>query len=197
VGFSHPTVETARHTDIARYVEFAQAAQSFLRSKGLAQWVPAAHPAFLPNLAAKVERHSLRKVSHREDAIAFFDFSFVPGAWWSGRDGMAGYISGIVVARASRGLGIGSFILESAEAEVRDHGAHYLRLDCHAGNDWLCEYYRSKGFAEVARVEQHPAISALCIRRSFACNHVTAQRTGLGYVTCGRPVHDDAVRHRR
>jgi len=149
-------VETASRTDIPRYAELAQAAQAFLRSKGLAQWVPAAHPAFLPNLAAKVERLSLCKVSRGKDAIAFFDFSFEPGEWWSGRVGMAGYLSGIVVARASRGLGIGSFILEFAEAKARGRGAQYLRLDCHAGNNWLCEYYRAHGFAEVARVEQHP-----------------------------------------
>src|SRR3954469_17738749 len=115
---SEPSVEIAGHADIPKYVELAQAAQSFLRSKGLAQWVPAAHSAFLPNLAAKVERRSLRKISHGKDAIAFFDFSFEPSEWWSGRAGMAGYISGIVVARASRGLGVGSFILECAKAKV-------------------------------------------------------------------------------
>lgn len=153
---NEPTIKTASQTDIPKYVELAQAAQSFLRLRGLTQWVPAAHPGFLPNLEAKVERRSLHKVSHRQDAIAFFDFSFEPSEWWSGHAGRAGYLSGIVVARASRGLGVGSFILEWAEAKVRDQGAHYLRLDCHAGNDWLCEYYRSKGFAEVARVEQHP-----------------------------------------
>ncbi len=153
---SQPTVETASQTDIPTYVELAQAAQAFVRSKGLAQWVPAAHSAFLSNLAAKVERRSLCKVSQGKYAIAFFDFSFEPSEWWSGRAGMAGYISGIIVARASRGLGVGSFILECADAKVRDGAANYLRLDCHAGNDWLCAYYRSKGFAEVARVEQHP-----------------------------------------
>jgi GNAT superfamily N-acetyltransferase len=153
---NEPMVEIAGQTDVPRYVELAQAAQAFLRSKGLAQWVPAAHPAFLPNLTAKAERRSLRKVSQGKDAIAFFDFSFEPSEWWSGRTAMAGYISGIVVARANRGLGVGSFILEWVEARVCDREARYLRLDCHAGNDWLCEYYRSKGFAEVALVEQHP-----------------------------------------
>jgi GNAT superfamily N-acetyltransferase len=166
------TVETASRTDIAAYVELAQTAQAFLRSEGLAQWVPAAHPAFLPNVAAKIERGSLRKVSHREGAIAFFDFSFEPSQWWCGRAGTAGYISGIVVARASRGLGVGSFILDYVEAKVRDRGACYLRLDCHAANDWLCEYYRSKGFAEVARVEQHPgyfgALYQKLIKRALA-----------------------------
>jgi GNAT superfamily N-acetyltransferase len=91
-----------------------------------------------------------------KDAIAFFDFSFEPGEWWSGRTAMAGYISGIVVARESRGSGVGSVILGWAEARVRDRGARNLRLDCHAGNGWLCEYCQSNGFAEVARVKQHP-----------------------------------------
>lgn len=150
------TVETATQTDIPKYVELAQDAQAFIRSKGLAQWVPAAHMPFLPKLTAKVERLSLHKVSDGNDAIAFFDFSFDPSEWWSRRAGSAGYISGIVVARASRGLGVGASILGYAEAKVRDEGAQYLRLDCHAENSWLCEYYRLRGFNEVARVEQHP-----------------------------------------
>ena len=126
------TVEIANQTDIAKYVELAQAAQTFIRSKGLAQWVPAAHTAFLPSIARKVETRSLHKVSHGNDTIAFFDFSFDPSEWWYGRTGAAAYISGIVVARASRGRGVGSFILEYAEEKARGGGAHYLRLDCHA-----------------------------------------------------------------
>src|SRR4051812_9392142 len=123
-----PTIETAREIDIPTYVELAQAAQAFVRSRGLEQWVPAAHPAFLPNLIARVTRHSLHKVSRGEDTMAFFDFSFEPSEWWSGRAGTAGYISGIVVARASRGLGVGRLVLACAEAKVRERGAQYLRL---------------------------------------------------------------------
>src|SRR6478609_8315337 len=113
-----PIVQSARASDIARNVELAQAAQAFLRSKGLSQWVPAAHRAFLPDVVAKVERGSLYKVCDGRDAIAFFDFSFEPSEWWSGRPGPAGYISGIVVARSSRGLGIGSFILKYSSAKA-------------------------------------------------------------------------------
>ena len=155
-GTDTPKVEVANREDIARYVEMAQAAQAFIRSKGLAQWVPAAHPAFLPNIAAKVERRSLHKCSHRNGTIAFFDFSFDPSPWWSGRAGLAGYISGIVVARPSTGRGVGTLILQWAEETARDGGAQYLRLDCHAENRWLCDYYRSKGFTELVRVEQYP-----------------------------------------
>jgi GNAT superfamily N-acetyltransferase len=165
---NEPTVETASQSDIPKYVELAEIAQGFLVSKGLAQWVPAAHPEFLPNLTAKVEKRSLHRVSQGKDAVAFFDFTFEPSRWWSGRAANAGYISGIVVARANRGLSVGSFILEWAEARACDNGARYLRLDCHAGNDWLCEYYRSKGFAEVARVEQHPGYFGVLSQKTLS-----------------------------
>lgn len=151
-----PRVELADRADIARYVELAQDAQCLVRSKGLTQWVPAAHAGFLPKIEARVERRSLYKVLDEREAIGFFDFSFDATEWWSGRGDSAGYISGIVVARAGSGRGVGSFILRYAEEIAREGGAHCLRLDCHAENTWLCEYYRSKGFAEVARLEQHP-----------------------------------------
>jgi len=127
-----PIVQIASASDIAVYVELAEAAQAFLRSKGLSQWVPAAHPAFLPDLVAKVERGSLSKVCDGRDAIAFFDFSFEPRSWdWLCHP-------------------------QVSSANAREAGAEFLRLDCHAENDWLCEYYRSQGFTEVASLEQHP-----------------------------------------
>jgi GNAT superfamily N-acetyltransferase len=163
-----PTVEIAGHTDIPRYVELAQAAQAFVRSKGLAQWVHAAHPAFLPNITAKAERCSLRKVSQGKGAIAFFDFSFEPGEWWSGRAAIAGYISGMVVARANRGLGVGSFILEWAEARVRDREARYLRLDCHAGKTGLASTTALKDSPRWHASNSIRVISVLSIRSSFS-----------------------------
>jgi prepilin-type processing-associated H-X9-DG protein len=119
-----------------------------------------------PEFGGPVERRSLHKVFHSDDIIAFFDFSLEPSEWWSGRAGVAGYISGIVVARASRGRGVGTFIPDYAEEKARDGGANYLRLDCHAENRWLCEYYRTKGFIELTRIEQHPGyIGALYEKR--------------------------------
>ncbi len=59
-------IEIAADTDIPQYVELARAAQAFLVSKGLRQWVPAAHAAFLPSVRAKVAMRSLHKVSHGE-----------------------------------------------------------------------------------------------------------------------------------
>lgn len=161
-------VAICTQADIATYVELAQAAQVFLRSRGLEQWVPAAHPDFLPSIVMRVERHSLHKVSEGDNTLAFFDFSFKPSEWWSSSAEMAGYISGIVVARESSGCGVGTFVVNWAEQKARAGGAQYLRLDCHADNSWLCEYYRSKGFIEVARIEQYPgyvgAIYQKCVR---------------------------------
>jgi ribosomal protein S18 acetylase RimI-like enzyme len=161
-------VAVAETTDIPRYVELAKVAQEFLHSQGLTQWVPAAHPGFLPSIEAKVERRSLHKVTIGSESVAFFDFSFHASEWWPDRIERAGYISGIVVARSSRGQGIGSILLQWAEARVRDGDAPYLRLDCHAENRWLCDYYRAKGFSEVARIEQYPGYIGALFQKTVA-----------------------------
>jgi len=123
------------------------------------------------------ERRSFRKVSQGKDAIAFFDFSFEPSEWWSGRAAIIGYISGIVVAGASRGFGVGSFILGWVEARVRDHGARYLRLDCHAENDCSARITGQKDLLRWPALNSNRAISVFSIKSSLFLNHVKVELT--------------------
>ena len=39
---------------------------------------------------------------------------------------------------------------------VQAESAGRVRLDCHAGNPWLCRYYEAHGFALRGRIEPHP-----------------------------------------
>jgi ribosomal protein S18 acetylase RimI-like enzyme len=150
-----PEVAFAALEDLEAYARLAGDAQSFLASKGLAQWVPAAHAAFMPELCAKAEARTLRKVMMGEEVAAFFDFSLSGGQWWND-ERAAAYLSGIVVARLHSHQGVGDFILEWCSSTAVQGGAEALRLDCHAGNAWLCEYYRSRGFRKICTIEQHP-----------------------------------------
>ena len=156
-------VDVATLLDIDAYVALATEAQEFLRSKNLAQWVPAAHPAHLPELRKKIANAALHKVTIADEGVAFFDLSFA-SPWW--RDGRpAAYVSGIVVSRSHRGHALGRFILDWCCASAAAAKVRVLRLDCHAGNQWLCAYYRDYGFEEVARVEQHPGYVGVLFER--------------------------------
>ena len=62
--------------------------------------------------------------------------------------------------------GVGGFILQWSLAEAGRRGRRFVRLDCHAGNPWLCGYYESHGFTFRGRVEQHPGYIGCLYQRA-------------------------------
>jgi GNAT superfamily N-acetyltransferase len=146
----------ALHDDLPTHVAFAREAQAFLRDRGLAQWVPAAHPPHLPRLAQQVDRGELLRLDLDGVPVAFFALSQDASEWWPADGVRAAYVSGIVVDRARRGMGLGGIVLRRARDWARRYECVALRLDCHAGNDWLCPHDRERGFVDVGRVPQHP-----------------------------------------
>lgn len=112
-----------------------------------------------------IATETLHKVLVADKAVAFFDLAF-SSKWW--RDGTsAAYVSSIVVSRSSKGLALGTFILDWCRSTASAAGARVLRLDCHAGNPWLCGYYCDYGFEEVGRVEQHPGYVGVLFERKL------------------------------
>lgn len=56
------------------------------------------------------------------------------------------YLEAFTTARLQRASGLGRALLQWAEAYTLERGRVVLRLDCWAGNQALCEYYRAAGF---------------------------------------------------
>jgi GNAT superfamily N-acetyltransferase len=157
-------VRLARPEDVATYAALGRAAQALLWFRGLAQYVPAAHDEYAAAIRSKVERSTLYVVGD-EAAIGFFSLEPAPSPWWPTDGELALYLSGMVVSPQARGRGVGGFILQWCLAEARRLGCRFVRLDCHAGNPWLCAYYESHGFLLQGRVEQHPGYMGCLYQR--------------------------------
>ena len=56
------------------------------------------------------------------------------------------YLEAFTTTRILQGSGLGRTLLQWAEAYTLERGKAVLRLDCWAGNQTLCEYYRAAGF---------------------------------------------------
>jgi GNAT superfamily N-acetyltransferase len=149
-------VQPAQARDIPIYTALARAAQAWLRSRGLAQFVPAAHDGYAEALRVRVEAGSLHLVRDGAVTLGFFDVDRSPSTWWPADNESALYLAGMVVGEVARGRGVGDFILEWSVAEAVRLGCCYVRLDCHADNTWLCRYYEARKFECQGRVEQHP-----------------------------------------
>ena len=142
--------------DVDTYVDLGRAAQAWLRSRGLEQYVPAAHDEYADAIRARAEAGTLYAVHDGGAAVAFFSLDPSPSPWWPADGEPALYLAGMVVGRPARGRGIGGRIIRWCAAEAERRGCRFVRLDCHAGNPWLCQYYESHGFILRGRLEQHP-----------------------------------------
>jgi GNAT superfamily N-acetyltransferase len=149
-------VRSAGLEDVANYAALGRASQAWLRSRGLGQYIPAAHEEYAAAIRSKVESGTLYVVQVDEEAVGFFSLDVSPSPWWSPDGTPALYLAGMVVSRSARGRGIGSFVIEWCVAEAARLGYRYVRLDCHAGNPWLCQYYEAHGFQLRGQIEQHP-----------------------------------------
>jgi GNAT superfamily N-acetyltransferase len=142
--------------DVVKYVALGRAAQAWLRSRGLSQYVPAAHDDYTPAIQLRIESGTLFAVQDGGETFGYFSLDASPSPWWPADATGALYLAGMVVARYARNRGTGSFIIEWSVTEAARCGFKCLRLDCHAGNPWLCRYYEAHAFQLRGQVEQHP-----------------------------------------
>jgi GNAT superfamily N-acetyltransferase len=178
-------VRAAAIDDVATYVALGQVAQAWLKSRGLGQYVPAAHPEYAAVIRSRVASGILLTVRDAGQAVGYFSLDRIPTPWWPSDGVPALYLAGMVVAPSARGRGVGRFIIRWCAAEAARRGCSAVRLDCHAGNPWLCRYYESHGFVLRGRVEQHPGYDG--------CLYQLAVAPGGGHADAA-PEHPPGVR---
>jgi phenylacetate-CoA ligase len=152
---NEPMILGADISDIDTYVRLAADAQQFLRSRGLGQWVPAAHASYRDQLERQFAAGVVFKVVIDHSPVAFFVVTDQPSPWWAADGRRALYLSGIVVSRAMRGRSIGRQVIAWVKDRAIRLDVAAVRLDCHAENRWLCSYYEQAEFQEVGRVRQY------------------------------------------
>ncbi len=160
-------VRPARREDLAAYVAMARMAQASLMARGLAQHVPAAHPDDDAYVRARIADASLHAVWQEGRAVAFFVLEAAPSRWWPADGAPALYLAGLVVSRDGALRGRGDAILAWCLVAVRRSHRNALRLDCHAGNPWLCAWYEARGFVARGYVEQHPGYEGCLYERNL------------------------------
>lgn len=149
-------VRPASPEDVGTYTALGRAAQAWLRSRGLGQYVPAAHDEYAAAIRSRVESGTLYVIRDSGPPVGFFSLDPAPSPWWPADGVSAMYLAGMVVAPLARGRGVGSHIIGWCVTEAGRCGCRFVRLDCHAGNPWLCGYYEFHEFSLRGLVEQHP-----------------------------------------
>jgi GNAT superfamily N-acetyltransferase len=158
---------TAGVEEVATYAAFGRAAQAWLRSRGLGQYVPAAHQEYADAIRARAEAGTLYAVRAGGTSVGFFSLESVPSPWWPADGEAALYLAGMIVSPAARGLGVGDHVIQWCVTEAGRRGCRFVRLDCHAGNPWLCGYYEAREFLLQGQIEQHPGYVGCLYQREI------------------------------
>src|SRR5262249_23687483 len=100
-------VHPATPEDINTYTPLARASHAWLRSRGLKQYVPAAHDEYAAAIQARVAAGTLHTVAEGGTAVGFFNLDPTPSPWWPTDGKRALYLAGMVVGQRVRGRGVG------------------------------------------------------------------------------------------
>lgn len=122
-------------------------AAKWLEGRGIQQWRPDWFT--VEDTAAAIGMGEMYAACEGDEVVGAFRLQWADSFFWGadeGQDGSAGYVHRLVVRRSHAGKGLGLRLLEEAEACSVAAGKEFLRLDCGAGNEALCAYYRQAGF---------------------------------------------------
>lgn len=148
--------QTARLDELPAYLAFSQAGADADSRQRTCAVPPGRHDEFADAMRRRIEAGSLVAVRSDADTVAFFNLEPLRSKWWPADDVQAIYLAGIVVSSEWSGRGIGSEILRWCVRKAARQGFQAVRLDCHAGNPWLRQYYESHGFTLRGFVAMHP-----------------------------------------
>lgn len=129
--------------DLEKIVALREEARAWLADNGIEQWkIP--YPPI--KIAQAIERGEAYLVYLGEESIGTIRLQWSDEMLWGKTADDAGYVHNLVVSRKFAGQGIGREMLKWAEETATKAGKRFLRLDCAANNEKLCNYYQRAGF---------------------------------------------------
>jgi GNAT superfamily N-acetyltransferase len=136
-------VRRAEPADVGEIVAMLSEAARWLLSRGIRQWPDPFPRDRVERLVCRGDVYLARLDG---EPVATLALQWADPLFWRERPDDAGFVHALAVRRSHGGLGLGSRLLDWAEAEVGACGREFLRLDCLTENDALRRYYEGQGF---------------------------------------------------
>jgi GNAT superfamily N-acetyltransferase len=90
-----------------------------------------------------------------DEVAGVLKFELDDTLYWPGfPEGEAAYVHKLVVCRRFVGTGFSEKMLDWAREKAAGLGLKYLRLDCEAARERLCEFYENYGFLREMNIER-------------------------------------------
>lgn len=153
----------AAPSQIGKGYQLLKSAALRLQSEGVDQWQYWLDPPAYKKewLKAGFDNGEYYFVCLEDQTIGLFRLSTSDLDYWGERHDKAYYLHSLVILPAFKGKSLGKKIVDYAEKLCYEDGAQYLRLDCHAGNPRLCQYYVDLGFSFVGQKQMPHSLNNL------------------------------------
>lgn len=148
----------AQPEDLVLGLSFLKEAAEAIKAKGLEQWNIWLDP--VPEKIQWVEEgfknHEFYFVKNADgQRIGMYRLSRIDLLYWGELNDNAAYVHSLVVRKGFAGKDLGKTIIKDIQNCLVSEGTFLLRLDCNAGNAWLCAYYEQQGFVKVGQKQTH------------------------------------------
>ena len=118
----------------------------WLESKGIVQWPLLWLESKRTEIQESVSRGAFYYVEVDNIIAAVVELSTAQETIWNYEEGPALYIHKLAIRREFSRQGLGHRVLTLIKARAIQENNRYLRLDCVAHNERLCQYYQSCNF---------------------------------------------------
>ena len=142
------TLEPALPEELPLVMGILDECAAWLHGRGIAQWVLPQPPHEWEKMRTQIAlgHVSLARLEADRSVIGTLRIEWEDPFWGDHAAGVAGYVHALAIRNHVRGHGIGSQLLQWAQAQIAARGRNYIRLDCWKENAQLSRYYESLGF---------------------------------------------------
>jgi ribosomal protein S18 acetylase RimI-like enzyme len=155
---------TAQREEFFLIILLLKQAAEKLQIKSIEQWGiwlnP--NPELLNWIQTGVAKGEFFIVENRiQQILGMFRLSSSDVMYWGENTNNAAYVHSLTVKPEFSGAGIGKMVLKRIEEKLVNDSIELLRLDCNAGNAWLCNYYEKQGFIKVGKKQMPHSLNNL------------------------------------
>lgn len=156
--------KTSKEKDLSTILSLLKETAEAIQKKGLEQWKVWLSPNkdqinWIENGLQNREFYFVENIE--SEPVGMFRLSNSDELYWGLQTDHAAYLHSLLVRKEFSGQNIGGKIISQIEKDLLNKGISLLRLDCHSGNHWLCNYYISLGFKQAGQKQMPQSVNNL------------------------------------
>lgn len=147
-------IRLANKSEMNIGVALLQEAALWLKEKNIdywLNWLDPHHPSF-NWIREGFDANQFYFVLKDSKVVGMFRLQWNDEPFWGVQEDNAGYVHSFTTDRQHQGQGLGRQILTLIEEMCKKNHKRYVRLDCGAHIEKLCQYYEKAGYVSVGEV---------------------------------------------